>query len=120
MEVTVCKDICDECAFNGNSKDTLYADMFQIVLEGKVFPCHKYLKSKTGCKYLGVEQLNEVKVCRGYVAFVKKYNPHIERLNQVWKELIKDIKDDELNNILSLRELVDNHIGLRDKIFLGN
>lgn len=38
----------------------------------------------------------------------------------VWKELLDDIKDEELEEIYSLNELKDNHIGLRDNIYINN
>lgn len=125
-KITVCSKICSTCAFNGSTKNTLYAEFFTIMKEGFVFPCHKYLKSKTGNESYGTETLDEIQVCRGYVAFVKKYNLvsaiHSEYPSRVklWKELLSEIKDEELVNILSLQELKDNHNGLKNKIYLGN
>lgn len=94
--------------------------------EGVIFPCHMYLKSKTGSESYGTETLNEIQVCRGYVAFAKKYNlvsaidSNYPSRVKLWKELLSEIKDEELDDILCLQELKDNHIGLRDKIYLGN
>lgn len=125
-KITVCSKICNECAFNGSTKDTLYAEAFNIINKGIVFPCHKYLKSKTGNESYGVETLDEVKVCRGYVAFIKKYYLHkVENwradIQYIWfQNLLNKIDDLELDEILNLDELIENHIGLRDKIYLGN
>ena len=38
----------------------------------------------------------------------------------IWKELLDDIQDEELDTILSLEQLKDTHIGLREDIYLNN
>lgn len=125
-KIEVCKKICNECGFNGSTRDTLYADFYDILKRGVLFPCHKYLHSQTGSESYGVEKLTTVKVCRGYVAFVKKYNlisaiaSNYPSAVPVWKELLDDIQDEELQEIYSLNELKDNHIGLRDNIYINN
>ena len=125
-KIEVCKKICNECGFNGSTTDTLYADFYDILKRGVVFPCHKYLKSQTGSESYGVEKLTTVKVCRGYVAFVKKYGvisaiaSNYPSLVPIWKELLDDIQDEELDTILSLEQLKDHHIGLREYIYLNN
>ena len=125
-KVEVCKKICNECGFTGATSDTLYADFYNILKRGVVFPCHKYLKSQTGSESYGVEKLATIKVCRGYVAFVKKYNAisaiasNYPSLVPVWKELLEDIQDEELDSILSLEQLKDHHKGLREDIYLNN
>lgn len=126
MVIKPCNKICSKCAFNGSTKDTLYYELFDILKNGIIFPCHLYLKSKTGCEYLGAETLNEVRVCRGYVAFIKKY--YLDKVenwradNQyIWFQyLLNKIDDSELDEILSLEELIENHKGLRERIYLGN
>lgn len=126
MKIKPCNKICDECAFNGSTKDTLYAETFDIINNGIVFPCHMYLKSKTGYEHLGSETLDEIQVCRGYVAFMKKYNQDvIETLTaekqHIWfQDLFNEIDDDELDEILSLNKLIENHKGLKERIYLGN
>ena len=126
MKIKPCNKICDECAFNGSTKDTLYAETFDIINNGIVFPCHMYLKSKTGYEHLGSETLDEKQVCRGYVAFMKKYNQDvIETLTaekqHIWfQDLFNEIDDDELHEILSLNKLIENHKGLKERIYLGN
>lgn len=125
-KIEVCKKICNECGFTGATKDTLYADFYDIARNGVMFPCHKYLKSQTGNESYGTETLKTVKVCRGYVAFMKKINriPVISssypRRAKVWQPLLDDIKEEELQEICTLQELKDNHIGLRNDIYLGN
>ena len=125
-KIEVCKKICNECGFTGSTSDTLYADFYDILKRGVLFPCHKYLKSQTGSESYGVEKLTTVKVCRGYVAFVKKYGvinaiaSNYPSLVPVWRELLEDIQDEELDSILSLEQLKDHHIGLREDIYLNN
>ena len=125
-KIEVCKKICNECGFTGSTSDTLYADFYNILKRGIVFPCHKYLHSQTGSESYGVEKLHTVKVCRGYVAFVKKYNvisaiaSNYPSLVPIWKELLDDIRDEELDTILSLDQLKEKHKGLRENIYLNN
>ena len=125
-KIEVCKKICNECGFTGATSDTLYADFYNILKRGVLFPCHKYLHSQTGSESYGVEKLTTVKVCRGYVAFVKKYGvinmiaSNYPSLVPVWKELLDDIQDEELDTILSLEQLKDHHKGLREDIYLNN
>ena len=126
LNITVCNKVCSSCGFTGSTTDTLYADFYNILKRGVLFPCHKYLHSQTGSESYGVEKLTTVKVCRGYVAFVKKYGliagiasnyPHIV---PYWQPLLKEIKDDELDSILSMDQLKEKHKGLRENIYLGN
>lgn len=125
-KITVCSKVCSSCAFNGSTKDTLYAEFYNIVKQGVLFPCHKYLKSKTGNESYGVETLDEIKVCRGYVAFVKKYGliagiaSNYPFMVRYWQPLLNEIRDDELNQILSFSQLKDIHKWLRENIYLGN
>jgi hypothetical protein len=120
MNITTCKKICLECAFNGSTKDTLYAEAFDIIENGKLFPCHMYLKSKTGCEHLGTETLTEVQVCKGYIAYQKKYGSQSLRNTPIWSYLFSFIETTELDEILSLEELIANNKGLRERIYLGN
>ena len=126
LNITVCSKVCSSCGFTGATKDTLYADFYDILKRGVLFPCHKYLHSQTGSESYGVEKLTTVKVCRGYVAFVKKYGviagiaSNYPSLVPVWRELLEDIQDEELNTILSLEQLKDQHKGLREDIYLNN
>ena len=125
-KISVCSKICNECGFTGATKDTLYAEFYNIIKQGILFPCHMYLKSKTGNESYGTETLKEVKVCRGYVAFVKKYNlisaiaSNYPSQVKYWKPLLEEIQEEELTNILSLDQLKDNHIALRKGVYLGN
>lgn len=125
-KIEVCKKICNKCGFTGATKDTLYADFYDILKRGVLFPCHKYLRSQTGSESYGVEKLTTIKVCRGYVAFVKKYSvisaivSNYPSLVPVWKELLDDIQDEELDSILSLEQLKGHHKGLREGIYLNN
>ena len=126
IKISVCNKVCNECGFNGSTKDTLYAEFYHIVKQGTLFPCHKYLKSQTGNESYGTETLKEVKVCRGYVAFVKKYNlissiaSNYPSQVKYWKPLLEEIQDKELDSILSLDQLVKNHKALREGVYLGN
>ncbi len=125
-KIEVCKKICNECGFTGATSDTLYADFYNILKSGIIFPCHKYLKSQTGSESYGVEKLTTIKVCRGYVAFAKKYSAisavisKYPSLSPIWKDLLNDIQDEELATILSLEQLKGHHIGLRDNIYINN
>lgn len=125
-KISICSKICNACAFNGSTKDTLYAEFYTIVKQGVLFPCHKYLKSQTGNESYGTETLKEVKVCRGYVAFIKKYNlisniaSNYPSKVKYWKPLLEEIQDEELTNILSLDQLKNNHKALREGVYLGN
>lgn len=124
MKIEPCKQICKECAFNGNTKDTLYAEAYKMLNTGTIFPCHMYLKAHTGSESYGVEKLKDIQVCRGYVAFVKKhkfYEQYQPAIRKLWDNFLLDkIDDSELDDILSLHELEQNHKGLRDYIYLGN
>lgn len=122
-KIVICKKMCKECAFNGNTENTLYAETFDIIDKNKVFPCHTYLKQKTGSENLGVETLDTVRVCRGYVAFMQKnnlINPDNPFLAQIWKELVSELEVEDLNDILTLEELIEAHDGLKNNIKLGN
>ena len=119
-KISVCSKICNECGFNGSTTDTLYAEFYNIVIQGTLFPCHMYLKSQTGCEFLGTETLDTIKVCRGYVAYMKKYHSFQIRRSKVWEYLTSQIEPKELDSILSLEDLKANHVHLRDGIYLGN
>lgn len=123
MKISICNKICNECAFNSNTKDTLYAETFSILENNQIFPCHKFLKSQTGSMNQGTKTLNLIKVCRGYVSFVKKNqlihttNP---QLKAIWDDLLSKVDSNELDNILTMDELIENHEGLKNNIYLGN
>lgn len=119
-QITVCEKICCECAFNGSSKDVLYAETKRVIKDKQIFPCHMYLKSKTGCEFLGTETLSTIKVCRGYVAFMKKFHEKELKDNYVWEFLLNKIEPEELNSILNLNDLVANNCHLREGVYLGN
>ena len=125
-KISVCSKICPECGFNGSTTDTLYAEFYNIVKQGTLFPCHMYLKAHTGNESYGTETLKEIKVCRGYVAFVKKYGlisgiaSNYPFMVRYWQPLLNKIRDDELDDILSLDQLKEIHKGLRENIYLGN
>ena len=116
-----CKSICNECGFIlDGTKDTLYAEAFNIIDKGIVFPCHMYLKSKTGCEYLGAETLSEIQVCRGYINYMFINHQEIAIRSSIWSKLFEEVSEDDRSNIYSPDELIDNHIGLRKRIYLGN
>ena len=119
-KVTVCNKVCSTCAFNGNSTNTLYAETERVIENKQIFPCHMYLKSQTGCEFLGTETLDTIKVCRGYVAYMKKYHSSQIRRSKVWEYLTSQIEPKELDDILSLEDLKLNHKHLREGIYLGN
>lgn len=124
ITITTCEKICCECGFNGSTEDTLYADIVDIAKQGVVFPCHMYLKSKTGSENQGTETLKKIKVCRGYVAWFKKFNliaglaSNYPSRVKLWQELTDQIKDEELEPILDMEELRKIHKGIRDNIYL--
>lgn len=122
-KITVCSKACNECGFTKDgTTDTLCNEAFDIIKNAIIFPCHMYLKSKTGSENQGTETLDEVKVCRGYVAYMVKNYPftilasQIGQKEQIWIELASQILEDELDNICTPKELNQRHIGLRNKI----
>ena len=126
-KIKPCSKICNECGFTKNgTKNTLYAEAFDIIQNGVVFPCHMYLKAHSGSESYGAENLDEVKVCRGYVAYMKKHNLGVietwdSRLQYFWfQNLLNDIRDEELEDIYSPEELIEAHEGLKKMIKLGN
>lgn len=127
MKVKPCSKICHECGFiKAGAKDTLYAETFDILKNGVVFPCHMYLKARSGNESYGTENLNEIKVCRGYVAYVKKHNLDVIEtwradLQNFWfQELLSEITDEEVEDIYSTSKLIEAHKGLRENIKLNN
>ena len=80
----------------------------------------KYLSSPYVSQ--GTETLNEIHVCRGYVAFMAKNyaftvsSSEIGAKRKIWDKLFSEIEPSELDNICSLDELENRHIGLRDKV----
>lgn len=127
MKVKPCSKICHECGFiKDGAKNTLYAETFDIVKNGVVFPCHMYLKAHSGSESFGTENLDEIKVCRGYVAYMKKHNLDVIEtwktdLQNFWfQELLSEITDEEMVDIYSPEELMLAHKGLREHIKLNN
>jgi len=126
-KISPCSKICSECGFTKKgTKNTLYAEAFDIIENGMVFPCHMYLKAHSGNESYGTENLNEVKVCRGYIAYMKKHKLDVIKtfntnLQHFWfNHLLKEIEDDELVDIYSPKELIEAHVGLQKMIKLGN
>ena len=37
-KISVCSKICNECGFNGSTTDTLYAEFYNILMQGTLFP----------------------------------------------------------------------------------
>jgi hypothetical protein len=127
MKVAPCTAICNECGFSKKGTvNTLYAEAFDIIQTGKIFPCHLYLKQQTGSESYGTELLNEIKVCRGYVAFMKKHhqdtiNSWDEKLQQFWQEnLLSCITEKDMQDIYTPEELIQAHKGLAEYIKLNN
>jgi len=122
-----CSKACVECGFTKDgTTDTLYAESFSIIDTGVIFPCHMYLKSKTGNESYGAETLDEIQVCRGFVAFIKKNLMHVVEywradVQYIWfNYLLNEIDDSEFENIRTFEELLDSHKALRSNTFLGN
>lgn len=119
MKILPCKKICHECGFSKlGTKNTLYAESFEIIERGIIFPCHMYLKAHTGSENKGVEQLNEIHVCRGYVAYMKLYHNDIQLDNGLWTDLFDKLDERDLIHIYTPDELLENHKALRDNIYL--
>ena len=120
--IKTCNKICGECGFTKDgTTDTLYNEAFDIIENAIVFPCHMYLKSKTGSENQGTEMLDEIHVCRGYVAFMLKNCKDILIKQRglkysLWVDLVGEILHDDLSNICTPEELYARHIGLREKI----
>jgi len=109
-KISICKKMCIECGFAPKSIDnTLYQETLEYLLKGIIFPCHMELKKVTGSENQGVEKLKEIKVCRGYVIFAKKYRPELYVLNNTWKWLFDQINDTEFDDIVTMTELFQKH-----------
>lgn len=121
MKISLCSHICNECGFVSNgTKDTLYAEAKDIMRQGILFPCHKYLRSITGSESHGTEHLSEVKVCRGYVAYMHHYAPYAHLLPPYWVQLFDQLHLEDFQYIYTPEELYANHHGLREGISLNN
>ncbi|MGB1226437.1 MAG: hypothetical protein ACPG9K_00985 [Poseidonibacter sp.] len=121
MKIGLCNKICKECGFiKKGTKDTLYAEAKEMFQNGAIFPCHLYLKSQTGSENIGTEKLKEIKVCRGYVSYVSLHHPEIIAHNDTWKSLFDELNPEDFLDIYEPEELEENHIGLKENIFLGN
>ena len=119
MKVTLCEKACKTCGFpKDGTKDTLYADIFDLMSDGAVFPCHEYLESKTGSENTGTETLDEVKVCRGYITFLKKEFPMLGHGNM--KHLFDQIGQFEMDNCRTKQELFHTQKNIRNNIRLNN
>ena len=121
--IKTCNKICGECGFTKDgTTDTLYNEAYNIIENAIIFPCHMKLKEVTGSENQGVELLKEIQVCRGYVAFMAKNyafrvsSSEIGAKRKIWDKLFSEIGPSELDNICSLDELENRHIGLREKI----
>ena len=120
-KITLCSKICRECGFSKiGTQNTLYAEAIEVINQGILFPCHMYLRSQTGDESRGTELLSEVKVCRGYVAYMSLYAPKYITAPAHWQHLIAELTYDDLKVILRPDDLYDSHIGLREGIFLNN
>ena len=125
MRVKSCdvkKSICSECGFlkDGGTKDTLYQETFEIMENGAVFPCHKVLREATGSNSFGAETLEDVQVCRGYVAYMLKNKIMPKQKLSLWFYMLSQIDGSELENIHTKESLIANHKALREHIKLGN
>lgn len=121
QKIKPCNKICKECGFiKGGATDTLYYETHAMMNKGILFPCHMELKAVSGNESYGVEQMDEVRVCRGYVAFMKKEREFYRKFIPFWGELMDEIDDSELENIYTTQELIKNHQPLRDGVCLGN
>jgi len=126
MKITICDKACSECGFTkSGTKDTLYAQTSFMLNQGTLFPCHLYLKSQTGSENRGTEKLDVVRVCRGYIAYVKKNFPVLVEtwradIQYHWFPLLDQIKHEELSDIYTPNELFNSHIHLREGIYLDN
>lgn len=121
QRITVCSKICTECGFSKmGTTDTLYAEAIDIIDRGILFPCHMYLRAHTGDESHGTETLDEVRVCRGYVAYMKLYAPKYIIAPAHWQHLIAEITYDDLKLIWRPDDLIANHKGLREGIYLNN
>ena len=120
-KISVCNKICKECGFTKNgTKNTLYYETIDMFRKGMLFPCHMELKAVSGDESYGVEMLEEIKVCRGYVAFMAKHNPVMKYVSHIWRDLLNEVDSKELDNILEWSELFENHEALRNGWELGN
>lgn len=116
-----CNKICKECGFiKGGATDTLYAETAEMVHQGILFPCHMELKAISGDESYGVEQMDDVRVCRGYVAFMRLNYPDLANLSVVWKDMMNEITNEELAITYTTNGLIANHKPLREGIRLGN
>ena len=120
-KISLCPHICNECGFTKDgTENTLYAEAIDVINRGVLFPCHMYLRSQTGDESRGTELLDEVKVCRGYVAYMSLYAPYPVMLRGPWAQLIDQITPEDIKNIYTPSELHFHHKGLREGVFLNN
>ena len=120
-DITLCSKACKTCGFpKSGTTNTLYADMNDLMEIGGVFPCHEYLQSKTGCENLGTETLDEIKVCRGYVAYIFEYGPPHLRFNPALARLFIQLKISDLQQGRDPMELKKAHRALQTDTKLGN
>lgn len=121
MKIVTCSKVCKECGFvKGGTKDTLYKDIDHIIEEGIVFPCHMYLRDNTGSENTGTETLQEIQVCRGYVAYMRKNKPEVLAKHPIWLQLFNEITSEDIDRLLTYEELEANHKDLRDGVYLNN
>jgi len=127
MRISPCKQVCSECGFvKSGTKDTLYAEAFDMIQTGTVFPCHMYLRAHTGSESYGTETLKDIQVCRGYVAHVAKYYPEILEsyradIQYIWFQyLLPHLDSSDFEELYTPEELIQAHKGLREHIQLGN
>ena len=103
-----CKKLCNECPFKKGSlpgwlgpwePDELVDYVFR---SDQAFACHKTLGDEEDTP---VE--NHV-ICKGSVLFLEK-NMVIPRTNLVLRTLLKSVKEEELEDIMTKQEFLNHH-----------
>lgn len=106
-KISICNKTCIECGFlKCSKKGVLTPDFIQIANRQILFPCHMELKKVSGSENTGVEQMKDIKVCRGYIeSFVKS---GIKAKHEEMQKLMNQIEDVE-KDIMNVTEALRYH-----------
>lgn len=114
-KTTLCSTMCNECGFlRDGIQNTLQPNVFDVINNRILFPCHLQLKAHTGFENLGteiyIEESDQIKICRGYVESM--YISGIAPANEVWVKLYKQLEDEGLDpRTMYIDEAIKYHEG---------
>lgn len=105
--ISLCNKVCIECGFLKDSKKgVLTPDVIHIVNRQILFPCHLELKKVSGSENTGVEQMEDVKICRGLVESLVVSN--IKPKHHEMQKLMNQI-DEPNENIMEINDALRYH-----------